>query len=46
MPAFILRNLDPVLWAAFRQRCLAEGRAQRWVILELVRRYVERGLDG
>lgn len=45
MPAFILRNLPVELWAAFRARCAEEGRAQRWVLLELVRRYVEKGLD-
>ena len=41
----ILRNPDPKLWDAFKQRAASEGHSLRWLILELVRRYVERGLD-
>jgi hypothetical protein len=47
MPAFILRMKEPdivKLWEQFRQRCLDEGRSQRWVVLELIRRYVAHGL--
>lgn len=43
--AFILRNPDNELWTAFKARAAREGRSLRWVILELIRRYVERGLD-
>ena len=41
---YILRNADPELWQAFRARALAEGHSLRWLILELVRRYVAAGL--
>lgn len=44
MASFILRNPDKALWEAFKQRAQAEGRSLRWVILELIRRYVEQGL--
>lgn len=42
--AFILRNPDPELWEAFKLRAASEGRSLRWVILELIRRYVRTGL--
>lgn len=48
MPAFILRIKDDdavSLWTAFKARVAQEGRSQRWVILELIKRYVDRGLD-
>jgi plasmid stability protein len=45
MPSFILRNPDPALWEAFKTRAAQEGRSLRWVLLELIRRYVDRGLD-
>jgi plasmid stability protein len=45
MSNYILRNADPELWQAFRARALAEGHSLRWLILELVRRYVAAGLD-
>jgi plasmid stability protein len=44
MASFILRNPDPDLWKAFRERAASEGRSLRWLILELIRRYVEKGL--
>jgi hypothetical protein len=43
--SFILRDPDPKLWAKFKARAASEGRTLRWVILELIRRYVEKGLD-
>jgi plasmid stability protein len=46
MASFILRNPEPELWAAFKARAASEGRSLRWVILELVRRYVENGLPS
>ena len=45
MPDYILRNIEPKLWKQFKQRALSEGRSLRWLILELIRRYVERGLS-
>ena len=44
MGNYILRNADPELWQAFRARALAEGHSLRWLILELVKRYVREGL--
>jgi hypothetical protein len=46
MASFILRNPDPELWRAFRERAQSEGRSLRWLILELIRRYVENGLTA
>jgi hypothetical protein len=46
MSNYILRNADPELWAAFRARAAAEGHSLRWLLLELVRRYLEYGLPG
>jgi hypothetical protein len=43
--SFILRNPDPELWDAFKRRAAAEGRSLRWVLLELIRRYIAHGLD-
>lgn len=45
MASFILRNPDPDLWAQFKARAASEGRSLRWVLMELIRRYVVRGLD-
>jgi plasmid stability protein len=42
---YMIRNPDPELWAAFRARAAAEGHSLRWLLLELVRRYVSAGLD-
>lgn len=46
MAAFILRKLELYeYWEPFKARCAAEGRSQRWVVLELIKRYVQHGLD-
>lgn len=45
MSSFILRKIDPELWEAFKARAQSEGRSLRWLVLELIRRYVEKGLD-
>lgn len=46
---YIIRNTSEgpqgELWAAFRARAQREGHSIAWVIWQLVRRYVERGLD-
>lgn len=44
MPDYILRNIDPKLWKQFKVRADSEGRSLRWLILELIRRYVKDGL--
>jgi plasmid stability protein len=46
MSNYILRNVDPEVWAAFRARAATEGHSLRWLILELVRRYVQKGLGS
>jgi plasmid stability protein len=44
MANFILRNADDKLWAKFKARAAKEGHPMRWLILEMIRRYVEHGL--
>ena len=44
MPDYILRNIEPKLWKQFKQRADSEGRSLRWLILELIRRYIVDGL--
>ncbi len=44
MASFILRNPDSALWRAFKAQAASEGHSMRWVIMELIRRYVEKGL--
>lgn len=41
---FILRSPDPSMWRKFKTRAAKEGHSLRWVILEMIRRYVEDGL--
>lgn len=45
MANFILRKVDDELWRAFKSRAALDGHSMRWLILELIRRYIERGLD-
>jgi hypothetical protein len=45
MPTYMLRNPDPELWQAFKNRAAAEGHPLRWLILEMIRRYVKGGLS-
>lgn len=46
---YIIRNTSDgaqgALWAQFRERAQREGHSIAWVLWQLVRRYVERGLD-
>ena len=42
---YIIRNTQSELWQAFKARAAQEGRSLRWLLEELIRRYVERGLD-
>lgn len=44
MAAYILRNIDPELWAKAKKRAAGEGRGLRWVILALIHYYAEKGL--
>lgn len=45
MAGYILRNVDPELWEQFKARAASEGHALRWILLALIRRYIERGFD-
>ncbi len=40
MADFLLRNVDAKLWKQFRAKAIADGRTLRWVIIDLIRRYV------
>jgi len=44
MASFMLRKAPPELWEAFKARAQADGYTLRWIILELIRRYVTSGL--
>ena len=44
MPNYILRKIDPDLWASVKARAAAEGRPLRFVILALLKAYAEQGL--
>jgi hypothetical protein len=44
MASYMIRNLDPVLWNAARDRAKAEGHNLKWVILQLIAYYVRAGL--
>lgn len=44
MASFAFKDVDDKLWKQFKQRAQSEGRSLRWVILELIRRYIEKGL--
>jgi plasmid stability protein len=44
MANFILRKVDDTLWAAFRARAAKEGHPMRWVLMELIKAYIARGL--
>ncbi len=45
MPAYILRHIDPDLWAGFKARAKSEGRQLRWLLIEMISRYIEKGLE-
>jgi hypothetical protein len=45
MNSFILRNIDPKLWAAVKKRAAGEGRTIRWVVLRLLQLYAREGLS-
>jgi hypothetical protein len=45
MPYIIRKTAENPLWKQFQDRVASEGRTLNWVLWELIRRYVERGLD-
>jgi plasmid stability protein len=44
MANYILRKVDDTLWQSFRARAQTEGHSLRWLLLELIQRYVNGGL--
>lgn len=45
MPNYILRNIDPDLWAKVKARAASEGRPLRWLILKLLELYASRKVN-
>lgn len=45
MPYIIRKTAENPIWKQFQERVKAEGRTLNWVIWELIRRYVEHGLE-
>jgi hypothetical protein len=43
---YILRDIDPSVWKAFRARATTEGRSLRWILIHLIQRYIKHGLTG
>jgi hypothetical protein len=39
MGSYILRDIEPELWARVKERARREGKPVRWVILNLLRQY-------
>jgi len=39
--SFIIRDCDPSLWKKFKAKTKAKGHTLRWVLLDMIRRYVE-----
>jgi hypothetical protein len=44
MTDFLLRDIDPALWAKVKARAVEEGHTLRWVLLKLLAAYVKRGI--
>ena len=44
MASYILRNLDPVLWEAFKAKAATEGHGMKFILLRLVTLYVQYDL--
>lgn len=47
MATYILRKIDPELWAKFKARAAAEGRGERGLralVLKLIEDYIVHGL--
>ena len=41
---FFRLSTDRALWARFKAKARDDGRKLNWLIVELIKRYVERGL--
>lgn len=42
---FLIRDIPEDLWERFKARCDAEGYSYRWVLLRLLKGYVDGTLD-
>ena len=42
-PKYTIRNIDPALWKAVKERAEFEGRPLRFVLLHLLRVYADNG---
>ena len=45
MASYIIRKIDDDVWAKFKARAVKEGHPLRWVVLQLVYRYITKGLN-
>ncbi len=45
MPEYLIRQIDSALWAAVKARAAREGRTVRGLILLLLQRYVQHGIQ-
>ena len=39
MPSYILRNIDPDAWAAFKSQAAKQGHPLRWLFLRFIAEY-------
>lgn len=46
MASYILRNIDPALWALVKAKAEKEGHPLRWLFLNFLRHYVEQKEKG
>lgn len=42
---YILKGIDPKLWQQFKQACTAQDHTLKWVLMSLIRAYVD-GAEG
>lgn len=45
MPTYLLRNIDPELWAKVKARAQSQGHGLRWIMLALIGLYAHGALD-
>lgn len=44
MKFYLLRDIPDELWVGVKRRAATEGHTLRWVVLQLLKRYVDAGL--
>lgn len=45
MKFYLLRDIPDDLWIRVKRRAAKEGRSLRWIVIELLKRYADHGLD-